>query len=868
MASLDNQDNNIFPLTLDNLNYISVNGINLNNQSGVVQALNDGSLYADYNVNLDQITPASLGNTIDIVGNVLVDNSISINGATLNPSYGANIGGDVNITGSYRVNGVPLTFTSSYWTPDGATGIFRNSRVGIGSTFNALTPILYDLQLGAINTSAQVDRTLSIPIAFQRTAKIRMSESGGSAGLSEAGFDLSYNGANDRFEILGGNNPIGSAGANFTTRSLTINRNNGFACFGSVAPNLSFPLSVISDNTQTRQLNINGQSSTSLAVNNGSGNLDVCIAGANGAFSTDALTGDSVLRQTTANRKLMLQCGSAASAICIDNLNNIGIGGFTGGGNNKMRISGSLGVVNNNIFVIGNTNGIQFGNNPITNQNGIFNDSALNGLQIFTNNSQAIRIDSLQNVSVGGTNPVSSQRLRIDGNLNVQGGSYLLNGITLNSGNIPENTNLYYTTARATTDARNAISVSSTNTINLTFNNSLGIISADLATTAGFSNWTPFGTGDIIRNSRIGVNSTLTVSSAGIYVKTDPSNNIIHGLFIESPNTGSSQIVQKTSNSRYVNDVSSLGYRIINQSSGSPSNYLGVNNNGSFTLYNNSTTNGVELKFFDGGNFGASGSGGEIFYGPSTDRTLYFLNQEGLNSNGIQFWTNSTNTLGNISERWRISASGSLNNIGLEDPINALRVSGNILLNSLSFTNSNIISTTGNLIFGLTGSTFTTQINVSGLSTHRINCSFLNMNQINCSFINTNQINGLGLITTQIYNVVGAYPNNFNTASFVKTSATSKIRVHLRASAMQTAIVMGTFFMGLYNATTNAYMSKFVTYNHIHNFANFHFFWGGMMLMNDTNTGVPAGSYYLRVTFTNLFNNGDDYCYIAVDESN
>ena len=609
-------------------------------------------------------------------------------------SYAIDVSGGVNVTGTgsnFYINGTAIA--GSKWT-DLSGNIYRNSNVGIGD-FSA-SSVLYALQLGPVNTLSTADKTLAIPVGYNRRAAVRMSECGPSGLSTEAGFELALDGTNNRFEIMSGNNA--SAGAAFSTRCFTADRDTGYACFGSVT-NLSYPLSVASGATLSRQLNIVGGANASLAVNNANGNVDVAIAQTTGSFSSDALIGDAIIRQSTASRKLMLQCGTAGSAICIDNANNVGIAKATGLGSYKLDVLGGIGSQNSNVTCYTNTTTSSAGFRVLlsgqTTRTGLFGTGTAGdtGFQLIANDALAVTANSVAQIGIG-TAPHTSYRLNVDGsariagNMDVVGGNqYRVSGVQLNTSHIPESTNLYYTTARATTDARAAISVSATAPLNLTYDNTTGALTGSI-TGSAISKWTDAVSGGVYRNSRIAVNYTDTLSSASIYSRTDPANSITAGLYIESPTTSGAQIVQKTSAVTYALSASSAGYKIINQTPASNNNWIGVNTDGSFELYNGNTANGTELKFFDGTNLGVAGTGAEIFYGPSTDRTLYFINQEFTSSNGVQIWMRDA--VGNLAERWRFAPNSSLTNRATNTSTRSLDVSGDVQFGTAASPNYNV----------------------------------------------------------------------------------------------------------------------------------------------------------------------------------
>lgn len=72
-------------------------------------------------------------------------------------------------------------------------------------------------------------------------------------------------------------------------------------------------------------LYIGGSVDPSLYVRSSHGNLDLGVASIGGSYSTSAAIGDSVIRSAS-NRKLILQTGAGAAAICLTTNGNIAIG--------------------------------------------------------------------------------------------------------------------------------------------------------------------------------------------------------------------------------------------------------------------------------------------------------------------------------------------------------------------------------------------------------------------------------------------------------------------------------------------------------------------------------------------------------------
>lgn len=83
---------------------------------------------------------------------------------------------------------------------------------------------------------------------------------------------------------------------------------------------------------------VSNNSSPGIEVNNGSSALNLGVASATGNYSSDAATNDVVIRNSAG--KLLFQYGSAASAICINTSNNVGIG--TASPSTKLDVNGTV----------------------------------------------------------------------------------------------------------------------------------------------------------------------------------------------------------------------------------------------------------------------------------------------------------------------------------------------------------------------------------------------------------------------------------------------------------------------------------------------------------------------------------------------
>ncbi|HCN76454.1 MAG TPA: hypothetical protein DIT13_04560 [Verrucomicrobiales bacterium] len=162
------------------------------------------------------------------------------------------------------------------------------------------------------------------------------------------------------------------------------------------------------------------------------------MAGAGGAYSSDAVQGDTIVRAF--NGKLLLQSGTGSSAICINSSNNVGIGKSNPGSkldvNGNISATGNLSVTGTNgsfstpffppsgtttlsLFVAGvGANEPQMRFNRTS--DGQFYDIGMNGSNGFViddNDTPRLTINSAGNVGIGESNPTA--RLHVNGAIQV-----------------------------------------------------------------------------------------------------------------------------------------------------------------------------------------------------------------------------------------------------------------------------------------------------------------------------------------------------------------------------------------------------------------------------------------------------------------
>lgn len=226
------------------------------------------------------------------------------------------------------------TATVGVWTPSG-NNIYRNSNVGIGITnpaavlelgarAGASTPENNGLRVYNPNTSASTNNHAILAAAVN----------GSTAGSPFLSLDTTVTGW--------------SIGADNTSSGKLVFKNSkDFSKYPRMAIDLSGNVG-IGTLSPAAKLHVDGGSAViqntsnpSLMVTSGSTNYnELGLAGSAGNFSSSATANDTVLR---ASGKLHLQSGTAAAALTIDTVNNVGIGTSTPVG--RLHISEATGTV-------------------------------------------------------------------------------------------------------------------------------------------------------------------------------------------------------------------------------------------------------------------------------------------------------------------------------------------------------------------------------------------------------------------------------------------------------------------------------------------------------------------------------------------
>ena len=168
----------------------------------------------------------------------------------------------------------------------------------------------------------------------------------------------------------------------------------------------------------------------------------------------------------------------------------------------------------------------------ITNTNvtaGTYGSASL--IPVFTVNAQG-QLDSAGTVSVAGVTSTSYDSSNGNFTINTADGNSFTSTINLNpfnTGNLVEGTNLYYTTARADSDAKNAVSASG----DLTYNSSTGVFSIDVEqiyTKANFdSDLGLANTGQLPEGSNLYYTTTRADSDFDVRLATKTTTNVAEG---------------------------------------------------------------------------------------------------------------------------------------------------------------------------------------------------------------------------------------------------------------------------------------------------------------------------------------------------
>jgi len=212
-------------------------------------------------------------------------------------------------------------------------------------------------------------------------------------------------------------------------------------------------------------LDVNGiiESRTSIGANNsfyfkGVVNSDINRVITAGTFSTGSEVNDTIIRS---NNKLVLQCGAGAPGIVITPASNsVGIGTTNPGGRLHIHTVNSTISQNVNLQFTDTLTGTTGSDGFIIGKGSdntayIYNNEET-PMTFATNGAERMRITSIGNVLIGGTQTNTTYKLEVEGSINISSGNkYKINGVNLSfndiEGSIPGssqwttlNNNIYY----------------------------------------------------------------------------------------------------------------------------------------------------------------------------------------------------------------------------------------------------------------------------------------------------------------------------------------------------------------------------------------------------------------------------------------
>jgi len=273
-----------------------------------------------------------------ITSTMLGNNSVGTNQIAASSITSAKLGTSAVESGNILAGAVTAakidTATVGVWTPSG-NNIYRNSNVGIGLTnpaavlelaarAGASTPENNGLRVYNSNASASTGNHAIVAAAVN----------GSTAGSPFLSLDTTVTGWS-----IGADNTNSGKLVFKNSKDFGLNPRMAIDLSGNVGIGTLSPAAKL--HVDGGSAVIQNTSSPSLKVTSGGTNYnELGLAGSAGAYSASATTNDSVLR---ASGKLHLQSGTAAAALTIDTVNNVGIGTSTPVG--RLHISEATGTV-------------------------------------------------------------------------------------------------------------------------------------------------------------------------------------------------------------------------------------------------------------------------------------------------------------------------------------------------------------------------------------------------------------------------------------------------------------------------------------------------------------------------------------------
>jgi hypothetical protein len=390
-----------------------------------------------------------------LVENMCIDNNGNVGVGTSNPVYKLDVAGDINFTGTLRSNGVAFVGgggggggTTSHWSNNSSNVYINlNSNVGIGTTTPATAMHILGGNITLETGSFAVNASSSTYINFVETSFNDrfgiLTEFAGTGDTNRVSITTNSTGSvptsNDaKLTIVqSGNVGIGTLAPttkldvngtiNATAyQGTTITNLSNMALFGSNTSVAASNTSIWASNTSVAASNTSIWASNNLLRKGGdtmtgtlnmSANLpmitlsnstafaDFGMASVAGNFSTNTNAGDTVLRAFTTGTRLFLQSGNGASALCINSNNSIGVNTPTPV--ETFHVNGKI-FCSNQILAsstVDSSNVPAFSWREDSNT-GIFHHST-SAIGFVTGGTTKCIVDSLGNVSIGGSNPLS-----------------------------------------------------------------------------------------------------------------------------------------------------------------------------------------------------------------------------------------------------------------------------------------------------------------------------------------------------------------------------------------------------------------------------------------------------------------------------
>jgi hypothetical protein len=256
------------------------------------------------------------------------------------PGYALDVLGTVNVSGTFLVNGSPLTLSGggSAWTSNGTSLYYNAGNIGIGTSSPSSQLHLFGNNGSTFTTKMTITNGANSNTDFGSAILLNNVNGGTAYNLGQI-VAFRANSPTDFSSYMAFSSANALGGLVEAMRILS----NGYIGIGMTNP--AYMLDVAG----------NIHSAGYVTANNPTNAVLMVISGA-GQYSTSAAANDGVIRTTNGN--LILQSGTGAAALAITSTNNIGIG--TTGASYPLTIAGSttvLGIDNAAAFAAKNSTG-------------------------------------------------------------------------------------------------------------------------------------------------------------------------------------------------------------------------------------------------------------------------------------------------------------------------------------------------------------------------------------------------------------------------------------------------------------------------------------------------------------------------------